>query len=349
MRIFVYEFVTAGGFLDSALGEIPSSLLAEGSAMRNALAADFAALPGCQVSLLEDDRLPERRLEGVDHCRVESLETHDRAFAACASAADWSVVVAPEFDGHLERLARRVVDVGGRLLGPSPEVIALAADKHRLAEHLRAHGVPAPRGIQVDCSEPLPADFRYPAVLKPIDGCGSLGVQRVDCAGAPVDRELDIASRRRLEEFCEGVPVSVALLCGPAGTCPLPPCRQALSTDGRFTYLGGSLPLDDAADQAPAKQLALRAIKTLGEVTGYLGVDLVLGRDAAPGGDVVIEINPRLTTSYVGLRAASRVNLAQAMIDAACGRAPILSFDDRSIRFNAAGKAWNDTFAESWK
>ena len=43
----------------------------------------------------------------------------------------------------------------------------------------------------------------------------------------------------------------------------------------------------------------------------------MLGDDPAGADDVVIEINPRLTTSYLGLRRLARDNLADA-----CGRGP---------------------------
>ena len=50
-----------------------------------------------------------------------------------------------------------------------------------------------------------------------------------------------------------------------------------------------------------------------------MGVDLVLGRDPTGAEDFVIEVNPRLTTSYVGLRAAAKTNLAEAMLRVAEG------------------------------
>ena len=43
--------------------------------------------------------------------------------------------------------------------------------------------------------------------------------------------------------------------------------------------------------------------------------------DAADGSrDYAIEINPRLTTSYVGLRALAEFNIAEAMLRAATGK-----------------------------
>jgi predicted ATP-grasp superfamily ATP-dependent carboligase len=48
--------------------------------------------------------------------------------------------------------------------------------------------------------------------------------------------------------------------------------------------------------------------------TGYHGVDLLLG-DATDGADdVVLELNPRMTTSYVGLRHATSTNIAELML-----------------------------------
>jgi predicted ATP-grasp superfamily ATP-dependent carboligase len=86
-----------------------------------------------------------------------------------------------------------------------------------------------------------------------------------------------------------------------------------LSDDGRFKYLTSTLPLAPDLTRR-AERLALRAIDSLHEPRGYLGVDLVLGDGAHGADDYVIEINPRLTTSYVILRTATRENLAQAML-----------------------------------
>ncbi len=60
--------------------------------------------------------------------------------------------------------------------------------------------------------------------------------------------------------------------------------------------------------------------------------------DATGGDDVVIEINPRLTTSYVGLRAATRDNLAAAMLNVAEGRTPELMFAIERLEFTSDGK-----------
>jgi predicted ATP-grasp superfamily ATP-dependent carboligase len=141
----------------------------------------------------------------------------------------------------------------------------------------------------------------------------------------------------RLEQFCHGTPASVALLCGPSARLPLLPCAQHLSADGRFHYFGGLCPLDAALCNR-AERLAVKTIDTLSGPLGYLGVDLVLGADPSGAEDRVIEINPRLTTSYVGLRAVSAVNLAGTMLDVAQRRPTRLSWRDRRVEFLCTGE-----------
>lgn len=338
LKVFLYEFVTGGGFLDQPFDAIPPSLAEEGLAMRRALEADIANLPGALLLSMNDRRFPPTEIHGASVVSIESSTRHDGEFARLACSADWTLVIAPEFDGHLELLARRVLGCGGRLLGPAPEVIALAADKHRLALQLTEHSVATPRGRRIARDEPLPRDTHYPCMLKPVDGAGSLGVEFIEHPDHVDARSATDLQFWRLEQFCPGLAASVAVLCGKAGCFPLPACAQLLSDDGRFQYLGGDAPLPEAIQQR-AHRLALAAVAAFGDVVGYLGVDLVLGADQDGGEDVVIEINPRITTSYIGLRKLCRGNLVRAMLDVAEGRALQLEFDSTAIRFTPNGEA----------
>jgi len=172
-------------------------------------------------------------------------------------------------------------------------------------------------------------------VIKPLDGCGSQGVRFL--RNALEFGQLATSSvKLRIEPFVPGLPVSVSVLCGPAGNVPLPTCEQHLSTDGSFAYLGGRLPIAPELDDR-ARRLALQAISALPPTVGYLGLDLVLGDSSDGSGDSIIEINPRLTTSYVGLRALSQTNLAAALLAVVQGLAPNLSFAQTPLEFTAAG------------
>jgi predicted ATP-grasp superfamily ATP-dependent carboligase len=69
-------------------------------------------------------------------------------------------------------------------------------------------------------------------------------------------------------------------------------------------------------------------------LAGFVGVDLVL----ADGGPVVVEINPRLTTAYLGLRRACAANVAALALEALDGRSPSIPRLDRRVRFTTGGR-----------
>jgi tyramine---L-glutamate ligase len=333
MRVFLYEWITGGGLVEQA-SPLPASLLAEGAAMISALAADFAAIPACRVDVLRDARLHELLLADCKVTEVHSTMELRSEFARLAPGADYSLVIAPEFDGILRQTVQWVHDAGGRSLNAADELISLTADKHRTAERLRMAGVPAPTGRVMEADEEkLPADFSYPGVLKPIDGAGSQHTLLVE---GPRDEPPPYPFPRRLEQFVPGRAASVAALCGAAGVTLMPACWQHLSSDGRFSYRGGSL-IEDVALAERARSLAARALNALPASRGYVGVDLVLGDAANGDGDAVIEINPRLTTSYVGLRAALKHNLASMMVEVAEGKSVELTPTGDSVEFLANG------------
>lgn len=332
MHVFIYEWATGGGLVEEP-GPLPASLVREGAAMIGALAGDFGRIPGCQVVAFRDPRIVQLALGNCEMVEVLSRFAHDEEIEQRAAASDATILIAPEFDGILLKLARRVIAAGGKLLSPSPDFIRIAADKHRTCETLRAAGVPTPAGRVLESDEPLPADFSYPAVVKPIDGAGSQDTYFVRAA---YDVPPAYAWRRRLERFVPGLPASVALLCGPSGNTALWPCKQRLSDDGRMRYLGGELPLV-AGMAERARALADRAVAAMPTAVGYIGVDLVLGPEPDGSRDAVIEVNPRLTTSYVGLRASARTNLADAMWHVAHGEVPAIEYGERAIEFDSSG------------
>jgi predicted ATP-grasp superfamily ATP-dependent carboligase len=227
----------------------------------------------------------------------------------------------------------------GKLLSADSRFIELAGDKHATATHLMEADIPTPLGLSFSAREPLPSSATYPAVLKPRDGTGSLGVRCVADIAAAHDHVAAHPEVKhwRIERFHPGIAASIAAFGGPRGWLLLPPGRQLLSTDGEFRYLGGEFPLE-APLAARAEDLARRALAALPPTQGYIGLDLVLGPAADGSQDAVIEVNPRLTTSYVGLRQLLRENLAEVWLAWLEGRAAAWHASERSVQFTATGQ-----------
>ena len=336
--VFVYEFMAACGAhgleLDLTLRD---SLLREGTAMLLALVEDFAAVPTVQLVTMCDHCLRMPDLPHVECHSIGSAHEEQQTFQRLAAKADWTLVVAPEMDGVLLERSRLVQSLGGRLLGAGIDAVQVGSDKNLTAERWLSNGVPHPSGVPVEPGRTRPQNVGFPAILKPADGAGSSGVCRVQ--NAHQWNEMTLPNKRmRLESYSEGLPASVAVLHSPAGQVTLPAFSQHFLDKDEFTYLGGEL-LMDAEWQRRARDLALHAASVVQSTTGYIGVDIVLGKDPGGADDVAIELNPRITTSYIGLRHAVDHNLAEMLLELAMNQTSRPTYDvKQSVEFWSDGK-----------
>jgi tyramine---L-glutamate ligase len=341
MRLFLYEFVTGGGWMFKH--PPPASLLAEARTMIAALAADMLQVPGVEVVVLTDDRWPLPPIPGATLVPSDppdgngNLPTVFRVAREC----DATLAIAPELMGIAYKYVEALERGGVELLSPGAYYQAITGDKFLAYSNLSRSEVPVPRTAEVrEDQEPgsleLPPDVDYPVILKQRHGCGSNAVQLLRRSIDEFDWSNCFGNELVIQEYVPGIAASIAFLCGPAGRFPLPACRQRLSDDGRFRYLGGECPLPEAL-QERAEHISRQALVALLPDVGYVGVDLVLGEADDGSQDYVIEINPRLTTSYIGLRALSNANLAQAMLDAAYGRTPTFDWKPGRVRWSSEG------------
>lgn len=306
--------------------------------MLRAISTDLAQLepPDVDVTVLLDERVSLGfPLERVETIRVSTPEDARSLFDDLCATCDGTLIIAPETGGDLLRLARRVEEVGGRHLGSAPAAIEETADKLLLPRRLQAHGIPCIPAE--DYSAGRTPSFRFPLVLKPRRGAGSTDTFLIrDRNSFP-----EPAWEAILTPFTEGLPASVLVVRGPGGypesSIALPACEQFLSTDGRFRYQGGRCPLPQGLDSR-ARKLALATVNLLGEARGFVGVDLLLDTSAR-GDDRVVEVNPRLTTSYVGLRTLCESNLAAVWLSVVCGKSPTppCTWRPGAVRFHPDG------------
>jgi predicted ATP-grasp superfamily ATP-dependent carboligase len=342
MRILVHEFVSGGGLAGKA---VPRSLAREGSAMRAALVADLAAIGRHQVVATVEPRFP---LDAPPEVERVMLGQNGRRLDDLIASTDAVWLVAPETDRCLERLASRVERQGKVLLGSGSVAVRRASDKASLPRLFARHGVAHPPTYLLPPTADWAAVARvagYPVVVKPRRGAGC---ERVYFARD--DRELRqiIGSLRRtrsrtsflLQGYIAGTAASVSILTNGHAAVALSLNAQAVHVSRAFSYSGGRTPLRHPL-AALAIETALRACDALPGLRGFVGVDLVLSKSEA----VVIEVNPRLTTAYLGVRAAFRGrqrterarNVAAMTLDACAGALPTPPPLVRRVRFSADG------------
>ncbi len=281
--------------------------------MRRAIAADFAALPGpgARVIVTVDARWPDN--PGPWTTTQMGEENYHATLLEIARQADYTVLIAPETMGVLAGLAIGLKSAGACSLGCMALSTELTGNKARLADWLQARGIATPACRTVVPAEGLPPDARYPAVLKPVDGAGSVDTYWVaDAADLPAAaRVMPVAL---LQPFHDGIPMSASFLIAEDRPWLIGIGRQRTAIrEGRFVYQGGSIPVPCPQ----AESLLRRAVESVAGLRGFVGVDFFWEPDL--GETTVLEINPRATTSFVGLsRLLPAGRLAAAWL-AACG------------------------------
>lgn len=300
MRIFLYEHVTGGGFMGQPL---PASLAREGDRMLRAALDDLTELPGVETVVSRDPRLPfpPGAAAVLEPAPGESPRSLYRRGLALADLA-W--IIAPETGGVLEALAREALNQGKGLLGCAPEAVRVAASKRATARALARAGLPVVPTFAP--GEPLPA-LPGPWVVKPDDGAGCEGARRVPDVDAVRAALLEAGTGPVAQPWIEGEAASLSLLVFPEGRVRLLSCnRQHIAVRGEALALTGVTVGAWADADGRLAALAQAAVAAIPGLAGFVGIDYV----QTPAGPVVLEVNPRLTTSYCGLRSVLGMNPA---------------------------------------
>lgn len=315
-RILVYEPLSADDPATTAAlrrgSPAHGEMLAAGRAMRDAMAADLAGVPGMDVTVAVGQQETGHVPPPAHGAAVAPLPGEGAVAFVRRQAPlhDLCWIVAPESHGLLLRLHEAVG--GQRWIGCSAAAIRLAASKRATCAALHSAGIRTPLAL---------APVRDgPWVVKPDDGAGSVDTRRHDTRAAA---EADLRDRRRagqdalMQPWVDGEPLSVSLIVGPVLARAVACNRQHLHIDaaGRLHDLGVQAAALAAHDPRAGAlhALATRVGAALPGLRGYVGIDVVWNERDGP---VVIEVNPRVTCAYVGLSAILQRNLAADILAA---------------------------------
>ncbi len=281
--------------------------------MLQALLADLAGIDGIHLTVMQDARLVSRRAEpgqpDPEWIRIVPEHEFDVIWKAAMLNVDAVWPIAPETGGVLEKLCRDVRESGKILLNSPAEAIALTAAKLETLRHLKQHGINV---VPTARLEDFQDQFPGPWVVKPNDGVGCQGTRLVR-----KKRQLHSlqATRRAknliIQPFLEGDSMSLSGLFKQGDVLLLSCNRQNIELrNDYFSLTGCTLDVVPAASGV-FSNLARAIARAIPALFGYAGVDLVL----VDGRPVVLEINPRLTTSYAGLSKAINRNVAAMVLD----------------------------------
>ena len=281
---------------------------------------DLQRIPELAISTTWAKSLGPFPLAGIEVELMTTSEEEALVFETFSRNADQVLVIAPETDGHLARRVRALEHWGVLHLGCHSSAIELTADKLRLAAHWQHNGLPTiPTHLVSADSVPNTSDF--PVVVKRRDGAGS---QEMALHSNHEEWKRWIHSRGIAKNdqswiwqpYQPGLAVSVSILVDKIreNYLPLPVAEQSISAADRFLYHGGSLPAR-LENSLAVQELASAACRSIPGLNGYVGIDLIVANPTDKSSPVwLVELNPRLTTSYLGLSEISESNLARLLV-----------------------------------
>lgn len=326
MKLLVFEYITGGGLVGQTL---PASLVAEGRLMLQALLDDLKQIPAVQILLPLDQRCTGLTLPAnVKVFPVKESDDIGQILTQLITQADLVWPIAPETDNILFKLARQIEALQKTALLSSPETVAICADKLATYRRLNAQAIPVVETLAlVGWTEP---PFSK-SVIKPIDGVGCEDNRIIPTAEdfKSVIESLDQSKRFLIQPLLTGQAVSLSCLFK-QGKAWLISCnqQQMLIQNNRFS-LAACLVNVANQNQVFYQGLIQQIAQALPGLWGYIGIDLIETPDQGP---LILEINPRLTTSYVGIKQASGINVAEQVIKLLDGEPDLHFFNPKPIR-----------------
>jgi len=318
LKLFVCEFITGGGLCAEAL---PESLVKEGMLMRDALLRDLIQLGDYEIVTMHDSRLGASPLVK----NSEAVETQfDDAFKSMLTQVDLVWLIAPETGGILLKLSEMCYEAEVIFIGCEFDATLLGTSKSLTYEALqeaKIFTIPVIAGedfvLKADfaCAQSVQPLNAGRWVAKPEDGAGCDGIRIFD----DLQKLMDWLKRDNrylnylVQPYQAGIAASFSMLCRGGKGWLLSCNKQHVSIDSNTFSLKGVTVNGMQAYWQRFETLARKIAKMLPDASGYIGVDVIV--DAENDKIYVVEINPRLTTSYVGLHEAIGQNPAKIILD----------------------------------
>ncbi|MCW7076639.1 MAG: ATP-grasp domain-containing protein [Candidatus Syntrophoarchaeum sp.] len=197
-----------------------------------------------------------------------------------------------------------------RVIGNSPDLMQKISDKAYVGERIIDMGFSHPEIYTKERVTP-------PAVIKPLTGGGGLENRFIREKSEIEALEVDF-SRYLIQEYVEGIPVSVSLVSNEKGEVESFCVNEQLigidwlNAPSKFAYCGNIVPFETEL-ASEICEIAEEIIRELGLI-GSNGVDFVISDEEA----VVIEVNPRFQGSIEALEIATGCNIFDCHVKACC-------------------------------
>ena len=304
MKILIFEYITGGGFNRQAL---PESLSSEGRLMLGALLDNLTRLENIELTVMLDWRLSDLISNNlINTVIISSEQDSSEEFQRLANQADIIWPIAPEFDGILQQLCETAFALGKIVLSSSVKTITIAGNKFKTYELLSQNHITT---VPTKIFNPLvtvASDKEW--IIKPIDGVGCVDSYIIT---KPQDLNKIISYKKEyiIQPHLYGAKTSLSCLFKQGRGWLVCANLQNFDIINNQYHLA-EIVVNHHPDPGHYQPLIDHIALTLPELWGYAGIDLIETTEQT----WVLEINPRLTTSFVGIYDALGINISEAVL-----------------------------------
>ncbi len=285
--------------------------------MLKALIEGLSRVSLAQITLLLDWRFKHLKLpEKITIIWVDQNQDIDDILPGLIKQTDCVWPIAPEMGGILQKISELVEENDKKLLNSSSEAVAICSDKYRTFQILKQKEISVVKTFQLDTflSNNLPISFEGQWVIKPKMGVGCLDIFLVSNQNdlSKISQQLENNAEYIIQPYIKGESLSLSCLFKEEKAWLLCCNRQQISIQqGEFKL--NACEVNITLENLQSYQHIINRIaKIILGLWGYVGIDFILNEFNQL---MILEINPRLTTSYVGINQATGINLAKTVLE----------------------------------
>jgi len=312
MKIFIFEYITSGGTVEE---ELSVSLLSEGSAMLYSILNEFKSTD-YEVFTLIDYRLKnyEYFFDWIKFDYINSRDELEEKFRECIESCDYYLIIAPETGDILYNFTKIAERYPAINLGCNSGAIKVAGDKFLTFRTLNFYEEYLPRTELIDLGKldiegikSICNDLGYPLIFKPIDGVSCEGISVISNSdevegGIKKVRRFSNKKQFIVQEFIKGENISFSIMKSGKKISLISINAQLITLGGPSEdskYIGGYTPyINPHIKSKRIHEIIQNIAELIPGLNGYFGIDLIINKDNL----YILEINPRLTTSFVGIQ-----------------------------------------------
>ncbi len=327
VKILLFEFSVGGGFSKQAL---PASLINEGELMLRTITSELSSLLFVQLTIFLDWRCQHIKLpHNINVIYISEQHNFYDKLSQAINSYHFIWPIAPEIDAILLKTSTLIYKKA-KLLNSLPQAISICSDKLLTAQRLQQS--------QIKTIETTPLlKFSQPllrtSVIKPKDGAGCLHSYVVTSQSEfnDINSSLDNRDNYIIQPFIKGDSLSLSCLFKNGNAWLLCCNRQHILINQqkvRLTRCDVNIP---SKHWDIYQQLINQVAQSILGLWGYVGIDIIQPEN---GEAIIVEINPRLTSSYVGINQATGINVGKEVLSMVHGSPTLQRSKNRPYTVN---------------